>query len=142
MTLTEYGQLTRVLLKHPRDAFRDEATIAAEWQALNFTAPPDMARAIDEYERFVAILRSAGAEIHFLPKGSGTTLDSLYARDASIVSSRGLISCSMGKRSRATEGSAQVTALASMGLDAIGVAGAIEGDGRLEGGDVIWLDDR
>lgn len=142
MTLTECGRLTRVLLKHPRDAFRDEAAIAAEWQALNFTAPPDMARAIDEYERFVAVLRSAGAEIHFLPKASGTTLDSLYARDASIVSSRGLISCSMGKRSRAAEPSAQAAAVAGIGLDEIGVAGAIEGDGRLEGGDVIWLDDR
>src|SRR4051794_7135056 len=103
MALSETGRLTRVLLKHPRDAFVDDRTIAAEWEPLNFSAAPDLLRAIEEYERFADILRSSGAEVHFLPAAAGTTLDSLYARDASIVSSRGVILCRMGKRSRAAE---------------------------------------
>ena len=57
-TLTEYDRLQSVLVKHVRDAFIDEATIAAQWMALHFTAPPDLARAIDEHDRFIDILRS------------------------------------------------------------------------------------
>jgi hypothetical protein len=52
---------------------------------LHFTAEPDVARAIDEYERFVAMLRASGAEIAFLDEADGTSLDSIYVRDASIV---------------------------------------------------------
>jgi N-dimethylarginine dimethylaminohydrolase len=142
MLPSETGQLTHVLLKHPREAFVDHRTIAAEWQPLNFTAPPDLGRATEEYERFVDILRSSGAVIHFLPRAAGTTLDSLYARDASIVCGRGIILCNMGKRSRSHEPDAQEAALRAIGAPYAAVAGRIDGAGRLEGGDVIWLDPR
>ncbi len=141
MTLSETGRLTHVLLKHARDAFIDEPTTAAEWQALHFTAPPDLQRAIDEHDAFVALLRSTGAEVHFLPPAAGTTLDSVYARDASIVGPRGVILCNMGKRSRQGEPAAQREALRTLAGDFAPVVGQIEGAGRLEGGDVIWLDD-
>jgi N-dimethylarginine dimethylaminohydrolase len=139
---SEAGRLTHVLLKHARDAFVDAPTIASQWQALNFTAAPDLARAIDEYDRFVEIIRSSGAEVRFLPPDANTTLDSIYVRDASIVCSRGIILCNMGKRSRASEPEAQAAALGAAGPLAPAVAGRIEGSGRLEGGDVIWLDSR
>ena len=42
----------RVAVKHPRDAFVDDATIAAQWQAHGFTAAPDFARRADEYDAF------------------------------------------------------------------------------------------
>ena len=142
MTLSETGRLTDVLLKHPRDAFVNEATIAAEWQPLHFTAPPDLRRAADEYDAFVDLLRSIGTEIHFLPPAAGTTLDSLYARDGSIVCDRGVILANMGKRSRRHEPDAQEQALREIGAPYAAVAGRIEGSGRLEGGDVVWLDGR
>ena len=105
--LTEYDTLATVLVKHVRDAFVDEQTIAAQWKALNYTAPPDLARAIDEHDRFIDILRSAGATVHVLPRDPQTTLDSIYVRDASIVSPAGSILCTMGKAERATEPAAQ-----------------------------------
>ena len=140
-TLSEVGRLARVVVKHPRDAFVDAQAIAAEWQPLNFSGRPDLGRAIDEHDRFVAVLRSAGAEVHFLPRDATTTLDSLYARDASLVSPRGMILCSMGKPAREPEPAAQARAFASL-ADPPGIAGRIEPPGRLEGGDVIWTDDR
>ncbi len=136
-TLTEYDRLQSVLVKHVRDAFIDEATIAAQWKALNFTAPPDLARAIDEHDRFIDVLRSSGAAVHLLPRDSHTTLDSIYVRDASIVSTTGLILCVMGKAERSTEPSAQERALGQAG---VALAGSIVPPGRLEGGDLIWLD--
>ena len=90
-SLTEYDQLASVVVKHARDAFIDDATIASQWKALNYTAPLDLARAIDEHDRFIDILRSAGANVQLLPRDQATTLDSIYVRDASIVSQTGLI---------------------------------------------------
>ena len=137
---SEVGQLIRVVLKHPRDAFVDEATIAAEWQSLGYTAPPDFARAIAEYDAFLALLQSADSEVYLLPRNARTTLDSIYVRDASIVSDRGVILCSMGKPQRAEEPAAQQAAFAK--LHSMPVIGEIQPPGRLEGGDVIWLDRR
>jgi N-dimethylarginine dimethylaminohydrolase len=139
--LSEAGRLRAVLVKHPRDAFRDERTIAAEWQDLNFTAPADLPRAVAEHDRFVELLRSAGAAVHFLPADGATTLDSIYARDASVLCGRGLILCRMGKRQRESEPDAQRRALASLRI-ALPIAGQIGAPGRLEGGDLVWFDER
>ena len=139
--MNEVGRLLRVVLKHPLDAFVDTETIATQWQELNFAGPPDLERAVAEYERFVATLRSVGAELSFLPRAPQTTLDSIYVRDASIVSPRGMILCRMGKEQREHEPAAQRAAFAAM-TPPIPVIGEIVAPGSIEGGDVIWLSDR
>ena len=138
-TLAEFGRLTRVLLKHPREAFRSDDAIAAEWKALSFGAAPSFAGAIEEYDAFVEILRTAGAQVTDLPAAEATNLDSIYVRDASIVCSRGVILCRMGKRLRAAEPNAQKAAYRSLGIP---IVGEITEPARLEGGDVVWLDDQ
>lgn len=137
--MNEYGHLESVSVKHVRDAFVDERTIATQWRALNYTAPPDLARAIDEHDRFIDLLTTAGAAVELLPRDPETTLDSIYVRDASIVSPAGLILCAMGKEARRTEPEAQRRALDAIEMP---IAGRIEAPGRLEGGDLIWLDAR
>ena len=136
---SDVGAISRLLLKHPREAFRDAASIAQQWRPLNFTAPPDLARAIAEYDRFVEALRQCGATVDFLPVTDTTGLDSIYVRDASVVCDRGAILCRMGKPAREGEPAAQETALTSLGYP---IVGAISPPGRLEGGDVVWLDCR
>jgi len=96
----EVSRLSRVVVKHARDAFVDQDTIDAQWKALNFSAPPDFARAVDESDRFIELLVSAGARVDLLPPDPAATLDSIYARDASIVSPAGVILCTMGKPAR------------------------------------------
>ncbi len=136
---TEYDRLASVVVKHVRDAFVDAQTIAAQWKRLNYTAPPDLARAIDEHDRFMDVLRSAGATVHELPRDQHTTLDSIYVRDASIVSPAGSILCAMGKAERVTEPAAQAKAFDGFGVAS---AGRITPPGTLEGGDFIWLDEK
>jgi N-dimethylarginine dimethylaminohydrolase len=138
--LSEVDRLTHVMVKHPRDGFVDAQTIAAQWASLNFTAAPDLTRAIDEYEGFVELLKSSGTTVSRLPRDTQTTLDSIYARDASIVSPRGVILCNMGKASRVTEPSAQEQAVRL--LRTLAVSGRIESPGSLEGGDVVWIDEK
>jgi N-dimethylarginine dimethylaminohydrolase len=137
--LNEYGTLVAVVVKHVRDAVVDEQTIAAQWKRLNYIAAPDLARAIDQHDRFIDILRSAGATVHELPRDPHTTLDSIYVRDASIVSPTGSILCTMGKVERAGEPAAQAKGLNALG---VAIAGRITPPGTLEGGDLIWLDER
>jgi N-dimethylarginine dimethylaminohydrolase len=69
--------------------------------------------------------------------GPGLTLDSIYVRDASIVTPRGVVLCRMGKPARQDEPAAQ-----RRWFDAVGepIAGAIEAPGLIEGGDVVWFD--
>ena len=135
--LNEYGALTAVALKHPREAFRNEDAIAAQWRELNFSAPPHFSRALREYERFVELLGSTLADIVFLPSDEATTLDSIYARDASVVAPGGVIACSMGKPQRAGEPMAQQRELGRRGWPMVD---AIVSPGTLEGGDLVWLD--
>ena len=137
--LTEYDPIHSVLVKHVRDAFVNEQTIASQWRQLSYTAPPDLPRAIDEHDRFIDILRTSGATVHLLPPDTRTTLDSVYVRDASIVSGAGLILCAMGKPERAAEPVAQAGAVGRFGIT---TAGRITPPGRLEGGDLIWIDAR
>ena len=136
---SDVGAIKSLMIKHPRDAFVNDEHIASQWERLNYRAPPDFARAVDEYDRFVALLRGLGIDPHFLPADAEVGLDSLYTRDASIVCDRGVILCSMGKPERRNEPKAQEAVSRAMGVP---VCGAITGDGRLEGGDFVWLDGR
>jgi N-dimethylarginine dimethylaminohydrolase len=136
---SDVGRLARVVVKHPREAFRDAEAIGREWRDLNFTAPPDLTSALAEYDRFLDALRTTGAELLALPAAEGTTLDSVYARDASVMAARGAILCRMGKPQRSAEPAAQGEAFRAWGIP---VLGEILAPGYLEGGDVVWLDER
>ena len=139
MALNEYGRIAAIGLRHARDAFGGGEAIAAQWRALNYHAAPDYDAAVAEYDAFVEALDLDGAEVHFLPSDEGLTLDGLYVRDAAIPGPNGVILCNMGKPARSGEPVANGKAMEAMG---VAVAGRIEGAGRLEGGDVVWLDDR
>lgn len=133
------GRIERLLLKHPRQAFVNQETIEKQWQSLNYTARPDYDRAVAEYDRFVDLLRPHVSEIYFLPQDDRTGLDSIYVHDPVIVTREGAILGNMGKAARKTEPAAIKEFLTELGVP---ILGAIEGDGRLEGGDVVWIDQR
>ena len=137
--LSEYGRIRRVALRRPAESFVGQARLDSEWQRLNYTGRPDYAGAQSQYDRLVSLLREQGSEIDFLPADPALTIDSIYVRDATIVAPRGLILCSMGKAERRGEPAVAESAFRKLGLP---VAGRIEGEGRLEGGDLVWFDDR
>ena len=136
MAFNEYDPLTRVLLRPTRDGFANADRVAAEWQALNFTAPPDVESAIAQHGAFSSLLERAGARVEMLG-GPGLTLDSIYVRDASIVTPRGVVLCRMGKPARQDEPDAQRRRFDELGVP---IAGTIEAPGLIEGGDVVWFD--
>lgn len=136
---SETGQIKQLLLKTAQNALTSQAAIDAQWQSLAYTSRVDFNAAVSEYHEFTALLESFDIELFFAPANTGTSLDSIYMRDSSIVCSKGIILCNMGKAERETEPEACLPAYAEMQLPIIG---AITGDGRVEGGDVAWLDER
>jgi N-dimethylarginine dimethylaminohydrolase len=134
---SDVGQIKQLVLKHVRDAFVDEATIDRQWRRLNYLGRPELGRAVAEYDRFVALLQDLGCDATFLPKDGNVTMDSVYPRDAAIPTDKGVVLCSMGKEDRRTEPGAMGALLGRLDVP---ILGAISGSGRLEGGDVTWLD--
>ena len=131
-------QVRRVLLKHPRDAFIDQATVDRQSSELNYSNTPDFEIACSDYNQLVDLIQSFGAEIHFLP-ASNTSLDSIYTHDPCIVTNGGVILCNMGKPLRYNESDNIEKYFTSIGIP---ILGRIEGTGTLEGGDIIWIDER
>ena len=136
---SDVGKLRRVAVKHARDAFGDAVAVDRQWRDLRYLARPDVTAAWAEYEHFLALLEAAGVDTLRLPPDHTVGLDSLYARDVSIVCDRGVILCNMGKPQRRTEPAAQEAAFRAAGIP---IRGRITGDGTVEGGDVCWIDER
>jgi N-dimethylarginine dimethylaminohydrolase len=131
--------IRRMVLKHPREAFISQANLDAQWEKLVYFGCPDLEYSLAEYERFVNVLEQFDFEIHYAPKDETTSLDSIYVHDPLVISERGAILCSMGKDARRPEPEAATKYLSEMGVPVIG---RIEGKGKLEGGDVLWVDER
>ena len=131
--------IKRLLLKHPRAAFRDAGRIEAQWRDLGYSSAPDLGRAVEEHERLAELLSGFGIELLLLPEADGVGLDSIYVHDPLLVARRGVILGRMGKPQRDGEPAAAAAFLRANGIP---ILGAIEGPGHLEGGDALWLDER
>lgn len=134
---TEVGPLKRVFLKHPREAFPEEDVLQDQWKELGYHRKPHPGKAADEHSALIELLEGLGAQVDLLPPHPDTGMDSVYTRDASILTDGGMVLCNMGKNARRAEPLAQREVFLSWGIP---VLGTIEGTGRLEGGDLIWLD--
>jgi N-dimethylarginine dimethylaminohydrolase len=132
-----WGTLKTVAVRRPQDAFVSDAKIDGEWQDLNFHSRPDLANAVQEFAAVDALLKATGADVIHLPPADGLTLDALYTHDALVVTPRGLVRPRMGKPQRRKEAQANGAALEALGMP---IAGDITGEGKLEGGDLVWLD--
>ena len=136
---SEYLPLHSVFIRPANAAFRDQATVTAQWKELNFLSKPDLDTAIEQYRNFEALLRADAGEVYRMPGKEDLTLDAIYCRDASIATDHGMILCRMGKEARHLEPGSHKEVFESMGIP---VLGSIEAPGTLEGGDLAWLDTR
>jgi N-dimethylarginine dimethylaminohydrolase len=132
-----WAALKKVAVRRPADCFVSDAKIDAEWQDLNYHLRPDLQNSIREFSAVEAALKAAGAEVIALPPAEGLTLDAIYAHDALVVTPRGLVKPRMGKPQRRKEAEVNGAALEKLGMP---IAGEIGGDGKVEGGDLVWID--
>jgi len=126
-----------VYLKSIAAGFVNQDHIDEQWKALNFLDRPDFNIAKSEYESFESIFKKEGIKLNYFDKDPSVGMDSVYCRDASIVTDHGVVICNMGKDGRMTEPEAQ---RAIYEKHSIPILGEIIAPGTLEGGDVAWLD--
>lgn len=132
---SEVGPLRRVMLRHARDAFESPDAVRSQWRSLNYLAEPDFDEACREYDAFAGLLEELCVTVAWM-EGGELGLDSMYVRDAAVVSNHGAVLGAMGKGARSDEPTAQGRAYEELGVD---VTGRIEAPGTVEGGDVTWL---
>jgi len=133
------GKIKRILVKHPKDAYQNQLKIDGESKKLNYLSKPDYKKSISDYERLIDFFKTNNIEIHYLPIDEDTSLDSIYTHDPCIISNSGVILSNMGKKDRQTEPEAIASYFNSINIP---ILGQIKSPGTLEGGDVVWIDER
>jgi len=129
----------RILIKHPVETYINQSKLDVESLKLNYISAPDFEKAKSDYNSFVDQLKSFEIEIHFLPKNETTSLDSIYTHDPCVVTNGGVILCNMGKKERLSEPKEIETYFTEIGVP---ILGYIQVPGTLEGGDVVWINER
>ena len=129
--------IKKILLNHPKNAFFNQKKIDSEFKELNFSDAPDYNESLHEYEAFIDILKSHNIELYFLDGSNNNTIDSIYAHDPFIISNDGAIICNMGKNNRVSEIENIKIFLKN---NDIPIIGEISAPGKLEGGDIVWID--
>lgn len=136
---SEYGKLKEVFLKNASDSMRSQEQVNKEWQQLNFLSCPDYNLALAEYSNLEEYLKDEGVGLSYFNKSDRVSMDSMYCRDASIVTDHGIILCNMGKEERLNEPLSCGEDYSKAGFK---ILGQIEAPGTLEGGDVAWIDEK
>lgn len=135
---SEIGKIKSLFIKNVEQAFISDAQIEQHWKQLNYLAKPGLNEALNEYKNFEYVLQQYCEEIFHLPQDESVNMDSIYCRDASIATNKGMIICNMGKAARMNEPYAEKKAFEANGIE---VLGTITSPGTIEGGDVAWLDE-
>ncbi|MFS0784289.1 dimethylarginine dimethylaminohydrolase family protein [Bacillus sp. 1P06AnD] len=133
------GRIERILIKHPEDAFISQEHLNRNWQDYYYVSCPDYENALREYSAFEKILKEYVPDVRYLPKDGSVGLDSIYTHDSMKITSKGAILLRPGKVLRQGEPQACEKYLDELGIP---ILGSITGDGRVEGGDLVWLDDK
>lgn len=132
-------EIKYLLVKRPQVSHQNQANMDEQWRKLFYPGPQHYETVLREYEEFLHLLARFEMEISYLPADATTGLDSIYTHDPLVIANSGVILCNMGKAARQGEPKAAAHYLEQVGVP---ILGEITGDGRLEGGDVCWLDER
>lgn len=128
-----------ILIKHPKDAFISQEHLDSHYEEFNYLGCPDYQGVLDEYRTFERVIKEHVKDIYYLPQNSCAGLDSIYTHDTLKITQKGAIYFPMGKELRKGEPDATRSYLESLGVPTLGF---IQGEGKMEGGDVVWIDER
>lgn len=133
------GKITDILLKKPKDAFISQENLEKNFEAFNYISCPNYEVALNEYKTFEEIIKKNVKNVYYLPRDERTGIDSIYTHDSLKVTKKGAIYFPMGKKLRSNESFATEEFLKSYGIPTLG---RIESPGKMEGGDIVWINDR
>jgi N-dimethylarginine dimethylaminohydrolase len=131
------GALERVMVCSPRSAGWNNADAAGRWRELGFLHAPDYELAESQHDVFCRRLETAGAEVICLRDSNSTSLDAVYAHDASLMTDFGAVLMNPGKPNRRPEAAAHRNVYERLGIP---ILGEVQSPGITEAGDIVWLD--
>lgn len=132
-------EIEAILIKRPQEAFINQENLNNTWGEFKYFGCPDYETVLKEYEVFEKIIRDNVKDVYALPYDSRTGLDSIYAHDPLKITRKGAIYFPMGKVLRGKEYLATKEYLEKIGIPTLG---EIKAPGKMEGGDVLWIDEK
>lgn len=132
-------KIDTILIKRPEAAYISQENLNENWKAFQYFGCPDFEEAKREYSRFEEIIRANVPNVYLLPSDPRGGLDSIYTHDPVKITQKGAIYFPMGKELRSKEFQATEEFLKSQGVPTLG---RITPPGKMEGGDVLWIDER
>lgn len=133
-----FEKIETILIKHPKDAFINQNHLNDHWKVFGYTGPPDFVKACEEFSKFEQVIREWVPEVLYLPRDKQVGIDSIYTHDSVKITRYGAVYFPMGKRLREPETLAMQSYLESINIKTLG---HIKGKGKMEGGDIVWLDE-
>lgn len=133
------GKIRSIMVKKPDDAFISQEHLNLEWQRFNYVQAPDYQKVVEEFSVFEDVIRSHVDNILYLPQAKSVGLDSIYTHDSLKVTRKGAVYFNTGKVLRQNESFEAQKLLEASGIPTLG---RITAPGLMEGGDVVWLDQR
>lgn len=132
-------QIRAVMIKKPEEAFISQENLNLQWRRYNYIDLPDYQTVLQEYNAFEKILSTHVDTLLYLPQSDTVGLDSIYSHDSLKVTRKGAIYFNTGKELRQQESFEAEKLLQASGIPTLG---HISAPGLMEGGDVVWMDDR
>lgn len=126
--------LRRVAMRRP-----GRATVHADPARWHYAGPLDADRLACQYDAFVRSVADAGAHIDWIPDADDGLADSIFVFDPSFMTPAGAVLLRPGKVLRRPEVALHGALYQRLGIP---VLGAIEPPGMMEGGDLMWIDER
>ncbi len=133
------GKIESILLKKPEQAFIGQENLNASWEKFKYFGCPDYEKVLEEYAVFEKFIRENVEHVYYLPEDGRTGLDSIYTHDPLKITKKGAVYFPMGKELRSREYLATKAYLESIGIPTLG---EIKAPGKMEGGDVLWIDEK
>jgi len=133
------GAMDAILIKTPENAFRNQDYLKKNYIKFGYIDCLDFNKVMEEYKAFEHIIKANVPNVYYLPFDDKAGMDSIYAHDTVKITNKGAIYFPMGKQLRKGEPPATRTYLESIGIPTLGIIG---GTGKMEGGDIVWMDER
>ncbi len=126
--------LHTVLVRRPDVAFGN-----ADPQRWHYTERPNLPQAQLEHDNFTHLLHQNGIEVVYHDAPLTDHADAIFVHDPAIVTDQGAILLQMGKELRRGEETAMGETFQKLGIP---VHYTLTGNGRAEGGDLLWIDEK
>lgn len=126
--------LRRLAMRRP-----GPATLEADPSLWHYAGPLDADRLTHQYDAFAGCVADSGARIEWIPPADDGLADSNFVFDPSVMTPWGAILLRPGKVLRQPEVALHDELYRRLGVPVIG---RIEPPATVEGGDLVWLDER